>query len=131
MNFVRERMRVLYLPPDGGMDGDLVTCFARQKGQQVDRLHVEAVWPLGSYQNDSALFFEAALYKSVQKVTLGAVRPLGSSASGNKGRGELHRPKVLPVCQWASNQNISKQLATEGYEGVRGLVLSALYLFEV
>ena len=62
---------------------------------------------------------------------LGAVWPLGSSASGNRGRGELHRSKVPPICLWVPNQDISKQLATQGYEGVRGLVLGALSLVEV
>lgn len=135
MNFGHERMRVLCLPTDGGTAGDLVACFARQKGQQINRgivsLWKPFRWPLGSCGNDSALFGEAALCKSGQKVTLGAVWPLSSSASGSKGRGELHRSKVPPVCLWASNQNISKQLTTQGYEGVRGLVLGALDLFEV
>ena len=68
MSFVRGRMRVLYLPMEGGMAGDLVLSFARQEGPHIDRLHVEARWLLGSY---SALFFEAAFYKSVREVPLG------------------------------------------------------------
>lgn len=53
-------MRVFYLSMDGGMAGDLVICFGRERGQQIDHLHLEVHWPLGSFQNDSGMFFEGA-----------------------------------------------------------------------
>lgn len=56
------------------------------KCPQIDCLHLEVLWPLGSWQNDSDLFFEAASYKWVQKVTLRAAWPLGSSVLGKMKR---------------------------------------------
>lgn len=125
-------MRVLYLHTTEGMTLGWDMCFGKRKiGQQINCLIWKFFGHRRSHQNGSDLFLEAASYKWVQKVTLRAVWPLVFSVPGNKGRGELHRLEVPLICPWVPSQNISKQLVTQGYEGVGYLVIYAFHLFKV